>query len=141
MAFELPALPYDFAALEPHIDTQTMQIHHGKHHATYVTNLNNALANSPDLQSAKIEDILTNINDVPEGIRQAVINNGGGHANHTLFWQIMGPNGGGEPTGALASAINSAFGDLATLKGRSTMPASSALGAAGPGWLPTSRAH
>jgi Fe-Mn family superoxide dismutase len=116
MAFELPALPYDFAALEPHIDTQTMQIHHGKHHATYVTNLNNALANSPDLQSAKIEDILTNINDVPEGIRQAVINNGGGHANHTLFWQIMGPNGGGEPTGALASAINSAFGDLATLK-------------------------
>jgi Fe-Mn family superoxide dismutase len=116
MAFELPALPYDFAALEPHIDTQTMQIHHGKHHATYVTNLNNALANSPDLQSAKIEDILTNINDVPEGIRQAVINNGGGHANHTLFWQIMGPNGGGEPTGALASAINTAFGDLATLK-------------------------
>ena len=116
MAFELPALPYDFAALEPHIDTQTMQIHHGKHHATYVTNLNNALANSPDLQSAKIEDILTNINDVPEGIRQAVINNGGGHANHTLFWQIMGPNGGGAPTGKLADAINSSFGTFDALK-------------------------
>jgi superoxide dismutase, Fe-Mn family len=116
MAFELPALPYDFAALEPHIDTQTMQIHHGKHHAAYVTNLNNALANHANLQSATIEEILSNINDVPEAIRQAVINNGGGHANHTLFWSIMGPNGGGEPTGALADAITKSFGDLATLK-------------------------
>lgn len=115
MAFELPALPYDFAALEPHIDTQTMQIHHGKHHATYVTNLNNALANNPDLQNATIEEILSNINDVPEGIRQAVINNGGGHANHSMFWQIMGP-GGGEPSGALADAINKTFGDLNGLK-------------------------
>jgi Fe-Mn family superoxide dismutase len=116
MAFELPALPYDFAALEPHIDTQTMQIHHGKHHAAYVTNLNNALASAPDLQNATIEEILSNIKDVPESIRQAVINNGGGHANHTLFWSIMGPNGGGEPSGALADAINKSFGDFATLK-------------------------
>jgi Fe-Mn family superoxide dismutase len=116
MAFELPALSYDFAALEPHIDTQTMQIHYGKHHATYVTNLNNALASAPDLQSATIEEILSNIQDVPEAIRQAVINNGGGHANHTLFWSIIGPNAGGEPTGALADAINKSFGDFATLK-------------------------
>ncbi|MDZ4719267.1 MAG: superoxide dismutase [Roseiflexaceae bacterium] len=116
MAFELPPLPYDFAALEPHIDAQTMQIHHGKHHATYVTNLNNALANAPDLQNATIEEILSNINDVPEAIRQAVINNGGGHANHSMFWSILGPNAGGEPTGVLADAITKAFGDFATLK-------------------------
>jgi Fe-Mn family superoxide dismutase len=116
MAFELPALSYDFAALEPHIDTQTMQIHHGKHHATYITNLNNALASAPALQSATIEEILSNIQDVPEAIRQAVINNGGGHANHSLFWSIIGPNAGGEPTGALADAINKSFGDFATLK-------------------------
>jgi superoxide dismutase, Fe-Mn family len=116
MAFELSALPYDFAALEPHIDTQTMQIHHGKHHAAYVTNLNNALASHANLQSATVEEILSNINDVPEAIRQAVINNGGGHANHTLFWSIMGPNGGGEPSGALADAIAKGFGDVATLK-------------------------
>src|SRR5262249_7650334 len=98
------------------IDTQTMQIHHGKHHATYVTNLNNALASAPDLQNSSIEDILANINDVPESIRQAVINNGGGHANHSLFWTIMGPNAGGEPAGALGDAITKAFGDFATLK-------------------------
>jgi Fe-Mn family superoxide dismutase len=116
MAFELPPLPYDFSALEPHIDAQTMQIHHDKHHAAYVTNLNNALANHADLQKNSIEDLLANIKDVPESIRQAVINNGGGHANHTLFWEIMGPNGGGEPTGALADAIKKAFGDFATLK-------------------------
>lgn len=116
MAFELPKLPYDFSALEPHIDAQTMQIHHGKHHATYVTNLNNALANNADLQNSAIEEILSNINDVPEGIRQAVINNGGGHANHTMFWNIMGPNGGGDPTGALAQAISKTFGDFTTLK-------------------------
>jgi Fe-Mn family superoxide dismutase len=116
MAFELPPLPYDYAALEPHIDTQTMQIHHDKHHATYVTNLNNALASAPDLANQSIEDILRNINDVPESIRTAVRNNGGGHANHTMFWEIMGPNGGGAPSGALAQAINAAFGDLAALQ-------------------------
>ncbi len=118
MAFTLPPLPYDYSALEPHIDTQTMQIHHDKHHATYVNNLNAALEGHASLQSASIEEILRNINDVPESIRQAVINNGGGHANHTLFWEIMGPNGGGEPTGALADAINKIFGDLATLKAK-----------------------
>src|SRR5690606_33674848 len=118
MAFTLPPLPYDYSALEPHIDTQTMQIHHDKHHATYVNNLNAALEGHASLQSASIEEILRNINDVPESIRQAVINNGGGHANHTLFWEIMGPNGGGEPTGALADAINKTFGDLATLKAK-----------------------
>lgn len=116
MTFSLPALPYDFAALEPHIDTQTMQIHHGKHHATYVNNLNAALEGHANLQSQTIEDILRNINDVPEGIRMAVRNNGGGHANHTLFWSIMGPNGGGEPKGALAQAITSTFGDFNTFK-------------------------
>ncbi|MEM8529214.1 MAG: superoxide dismutase [Chloroflexota bacterium] len=116
MAFTLPSLPYDFAALEPHIDTQTMQIHHGKHHATYVNNLNAALEGHANLQSQTIEDILRNINDVPEGIRMAVRNNGGGHANHTLFWSIMGPNGGGEPKGALAQAITSTFGDFNTFK-------------------------
>lgn len=116
MAFELPALPYDPSALEPHIDAQTMQIHHGKHHATYVTNLNNALEGKSDLLSKNIEDLLRHINDVPEAIRQAVINNGGGHANHSMFWQIMGPHGGGEPSGALADAIKKSFGGVDELK-------------------------
>jgi len=115
MAFELPPLPYDYAALEPTIDTQTMQIHHDKHHATYVTNLNAALKDYPDLASKDIVEILRNINDVPEAARTAVRNNGGGHANHTMFWEIMGPSGG-EPSGALAQAINAAFGDVNSLK-------------------------
>ena len=118
MAFTLPPLPYDYAALEPHIDTQTMQIHHDKHHAAYVNNLNAALESHANLASQSIEDILRNIGDVPEAARQAVINNGGGHANHTLFWEIMGPNGGGEPTGALAEAITKAFGSFADLKAK-----------------------
>jgi len=118
MAFTLPPLPYDYSALEPHIDTQTMQIHHDKHHAAYVNNLNAALESNADLQNATIEEILNNIKDVPESIRQAVINNGGGHANHTMFWEIMGPNGGGEPRGALAQAINTAFGDFNSLKAK-----------------------
>ena len=113
--FTLPPLPYAYEALEPHIDTQTMQIHHDKHHATYVTNLNNALKDHPDLQSKSIEEILKNINTVPEAARTAVRNNGGGHANHTLFWEIMGA-GGGAPSGALADAINAAFGGLDQLK-------------------------
>lgn len=115
MAFELPALPYDYSALEPHIDTETMKIHHDKHHAAYVNNLNAALESQPALQGKSIEDLLRNINDVPEAIRTAVRNNGGGHANHTMFWEIMGPSSG-EPTGALAQAINSAFGDFNTFK-------------------------
>jgi len=118
MAFELPPLPYDYSALEPHIDTQTMQIHHDKHHAAYVNNLNTALEGQSSLQGQSIEDILRNINDVPESIRTAVRNNGGGHANHTLFWEIMGPNGGGEPTGALADAIQKAFGDFNSFKAK-----------------------
>lgn len=118
MAFELPPLPYDFAALEPHIDAQTMQIHHDRHHNAYVTNLNAALEKHANLQSQSIEDILRNIQDVPEEVRQAVTNNGGGHHNHSLFWEIMGPNGGGEPTGALAEAINSSFGSFADLKAK-----------------------
>jgi len=116
MAFELPPLPYDYSALEPHIDTQTMQIHHDRHHAAYVNNLNAALEGHSGLQGQSIEDILRNINDVPESIRTAVRNNGGGHANHTLFWEIMGPNGGGEPSGALAEAINKTFDDFNSFK-------------------------
>ena len=112
MAHTLPPLPYAFDALEPHIDKQTMEIHHGKHHAAYVNNLNAALEKHPDLQSKTVEDLLSNINGVPEAIRTAVRNNGGGHANHTMFWQIMGPKAGGAPTGAIADALNSSFGSF-----------------------------
>ncbi len=116
MAHQLPPLPYPFDALEPHIDAQTMQIHHGKHHQAYVTNLNAALDKHPELQSKTVEELLKGINSVPEDIRTAVRNNGGGHANHTMFWQIMGPNAGGAPTGAIAEAINSTFGSFDKLK-------------------------
>jgi Fe-Mn family superoxide dismutase len=116
MAHELPPLPYDFAALEPHIDAQTMQIHHDKHHAAYVNNLNAALEKYPQLQSKSAEELISDLNSVPEDIRTAVRNNGGGHVNHSMFWKIMGPNGGGEPTGAIASAIREAFGDFETFK-------------------------
>ena len=116
MAHALPALPYDFAALEPHIDTQTMQIHHGKHHQAYVTNLNAALEKHPDLQQKSVEDLLKGIGSVPEDIRTAVRNNGGGHANHSMFWQIMGPKSGGAPTGAIADAITSSFGSVDAFK-------------------------
>ena len=116
MAFSVPDLTYAFDALEPPIDARTMEIHHDKHHATYVNNLNAALKEHPDLQSKSIEEILRNINAVPEAIRTAVRNNGGGHANHTLFWEIMGPNGGGEPEGELADAIDDVFGSLDELK-------------------------
>ena len=118
MAFTLPPLPYDYSALEPHIDTQTMQIHHDKHHAAYVTNANTALESYADLQSRSAEELLKNINDVPEAIRTAVRNNVGGHVNHTMFWEIMGPNGGGEPTGALGEAITKAFGSFADFKAK-----------------------
>lgn len=114
--FTLPPLPYDFAALEPHIDAQTMQIHHGKHHQAYITNLNNALKDHADLQGKTLEHLLTHLDSVPEAIRMAVRNNGGGHYNHSLFWQIMGPNGGGEPTGAVADAINADLGGFAAFK-------------------------
>ncbi len=110
MAFSVPPLPYAFNALEPHIDAQTMEIHHDKHHGAYVTNLNKALESAPDLQNKSAEDLIKNLNAVPENIRTAVRNNGGGHVNHSMFWTIMGPGHGGHPTGALADAINQAFG-------------------------------
>ena len=116
MAFELPPLPYDYSALEPYIDTQTMQIHHDKHHQTYVTNVNNALQGQDQLASMSVDDLLRNINQVPESIRTAVRNNAGGHSNHSMFWNIMKPNGGGEPTGDLASAIQQAFGSFDAFK-------------------------
>src|SRR6476469_6981417 len=105
MAFTLPSLPYDFGALEPHIDAKTMEIHHGKHHAAYVNNLNAALKDHPDLQGKTIEALIGSLGAVPEAIRAAVRNNGGGHANHSMFWQSMKAGGGGEPAGALADAI------------------------------------
>ena len=116
MVHELPPLAYDYNALEPHVDEQTMRIHHDKHHAAYIANLNKALESAADLASKSIDDVLSNIGSVPESIRQAVINNGGGHYNHTMFWSIMGPNGGGEPMGQLADAIRAAFGDFASFK-------------------------
>src|SRR5213082_610359 len=112
MKFTLPPLPYDYSALEPTIDTQTMQIHHDKHHAAYVNNLNAALKDVSGLDGKSVEEIIANLNALPEGIRTAVRNNGGGHANHTLFWEIMKPGGGGEPTGALGQAITSELGGL-----------------------------
>jgi len=114
--FTVPPLPYDYSALQPTIDTETMQIHHDKHHAAYVNNLNTALKEHPDLQNKSIEDLLKGINSVPEAIRTAVRNNGGGHANHTMFWELMRPGGSRQPTGALAEAIQSTFGGVDALK-------------------------
>jgi len=116
MAHTLPALPYPTDALEPHIDKMTMEIHHGKHHQAYVTNLNDALDKHPELHTKSIEDLLKGINTVPEDIRTAVRNNGGGHANHSMFWQVMGPNAGGAPTGAIADAITGSFGGFDKFK-------------------------
>ncbi|HEY6406104.1 MAG TPA: superoxide dismutase [Ktedonobacteraceae bacterium] len=116
MAYELPALPYDYNALEPYIDEQTMHLHHDKHHNAYVTNLNNALKDLSGHPDISAEDMVRRLHEVPEEIRTAVRNNGGGHVNHTMFWQIMKPNGGGEPTGALASAISDAFGSFDAFK-------------------------
>ena len=116
MAYELPALPYSFDALEPHIDAQTMEIHHDKHHGAYVTNLNKALEAHPDLQKLSVEELLAQINKVPENIRTAVRNNGGGHVNHSMFWKIMKPKGGGDPSGPIAEAITKAFGSFKDLQ-------------------------
>ncbi len=116
MAFELPPLPYAEDALEPHIDARTMSIHHDKHHAGYTNNLNNALAGKPELANKSVEELLANLDSLPDAIRTAVRNNGGGYANHKLFWNIMGPNAGGEPTGELAAAINSKFGGFDAFK-------------------------
>ncbi|MGI4787267.1 MAG: superoxide dismutase [Janthinobacterium lividum] len=116
MAFEVPALPYAYNALEPHIDEATMHLHHDKHHQAYVTNLNAAIEKHPELAGKSPEELLKDLNSIPEDIKAAVRNNGGGHVNHTMFWEIMGPNGGGEPTGALAEAITSTFGSFDALK-------------------------
>jgi superoxide dismutase, Fe-Mn family len=131
MAFELPPLPYPEDALEPHIDARTMSIHHDKHHATYLNNLNNALEKHPDLQAKSVEELLGDLNRIPEDIRTVVRNNGGGYANHNLFWQIMSPDGGGEPTGDLAQAINQKFGGFAAFKEQFTK---AATGRFGSGW-------
>jgi len=109
MAFTLPDLPYGYDALEPHIDTQTMQIHHGKHHNAYVTKLNDAVSGLPDLEAKTVKDLVADLNSVPMEIRPAVRNNGGGHVNHSLFWSIMSPDGGGQPGGDLSNAIDEAF--------------------------------
>jgi Fe-Mn family superoxide dismutase len=129
MAFTLPALPYAVDALEPHIDKMTMEIHHGKHHAAYVTNLNNAIAGT-DLEKMSIEDICKNISKHPIAVR----NNGGGHYNHTLFWSVMSPNGGGTPTGELADAINAAFGSFDEFKAKFTNAGATRFGS-GWAWL------
>ncbi len=133
MAYTLPDLPYAFDALEPHIDAKTMEIHHDKHHAAYVKNVNDALGTS-DLGKLSIEELCGKIDTVPENIRTAVRNNGGGHANHSLFWTIMSPNGGGEPSGELASAITSAFGSFATFKEKFTEAGAKRFGS-GWAWL------
>jgi len=131
MAFELPALPYAHDALEPHIDKMTMEIHHGKHHAAYVTNLNNALKDHAALQSKSAEDLIKDLNAVPDAIRTAVRNNGGGHVNHTMFWASMKKGGGGAPTGALGEAISKAFGNFEDFK---TKLNAAGVGRFGSGW-------
>ena len=132
MAHTLPNLPYDAAALEPHIDAQTMQIHHGKHHNAYVTNLNGALEKHPDLQGKSAEDLIRDLNALPEAIRTAVRNNGGGHVNHTMFWEIMGPGKGGAPSGKIAEAINATFGSFDAFKDQMNK---GGAGRFGSGWV------
>ena len=129
--FTLPPLPYAYDALEPHIDAQTMQIHHDKHHAAYIANLNKAVADFPDLGKKPVEDLLKDLNSVPEKIRTTVRNNGGGHYNHSIFWQMMKPGGGGEPTGDLAKAMDASFGSFTTFKDNFSK---AALGQFGSGW-------
>lgn len=131
MAFTLPALPYENDALEPHIDARTMEIHHTKHHQAYVNNLNAAIEKAPELASKSLDDLMRGINSVPEAVRTAVRNNGGGHWNHSLFWQVMGPGKGGEPTAKLADAIKSAFGDFSKFKEQF---AAAGAGRFGSGW-------
>ncbi len=134
MAFTLPPLPYAPDALEPHIDKATMELHHDKHHAAYVTNVNKALESAPDLQSKSIEELITGINSVPESIRTAVRNNGGGHANHSLFWTLLSPTGGGAPTGEAESVITSTFGSFDAFKEKFNAAATSRFGS-GWAWL------
>ncbi|OGX41842.1 MAG: superoxide dismutase [Omnitrophica WOR_2 bacterium RIFCSPLOWO2_12_FULL_50_9] len=138
MAFTLPDLPYAFNALEPHIDAQTMQIHHGKHHAAYVNNVNKAIEGKANLESKTIEDLISSINAIPQEIRAAVRNNGGGHYNHTLFWEIMGPRAGGQPKGELADAIKADFGSFDAFKEKFSNAAATRFGS-GWAWLTVSQ--
>ena len=131
MAYTLPSLPYPYDALEPHIDAKTMEIHHTKHHQAYVNNLNAAVDKTPELQGKSLDELMRGINTVPESVRSAVRNNGGGHWNHSLFWELMAPNKGGEPTGKLADAIKSAFGDFTKFKEQF---AAAGVGRFGSGW-------
>jgi len=131
MAFTLPPLPYDFAALEPHIDAKTMEIHHGKHHQTYVNNLNAAIEKAPELASKSLDDLMRGVNKAPEAVRTMIRNNGGGHWNHSMFWQIMAPKAGGEPGGNLGAAIKSAFGDFAKFREQFS---AAGVGRFGSGW-------
>ena len=137
MAHELPELPYSHDALEPFIDSKTMEIHHGKHHNAYVTNLNNAIAGNEDLEAKSILELISDLDAVPENIRGAVRNNGGGHANHSLFWSIMGPGKGGEPSGPLGDAINSTFGTFESFKDAFTKAGMTRFGS-GWAWLSVS---
>ncbi|MEO8909598.1 MAG: superoxide dismutase [Gemmatimonadaceae bacterium] len=131
MAFTLPPLPYDFAALEPHIDAKTMEIHHGKHHQTYVNNLNAAIEKAPELASKSLDDLMRNVGSAPEAVRTAIRNNGGGHWNHSMFWQLMAPKAGGEPGGKVGAAIKSAFGDFAKFREQFS---AAGVGRFGSGW-------
>jgi len=131
MPFTLPALPYKYDALEPSIDARTMEIHHTKHHQAYVNNLNAAIEKAPELQGKSLDELMRGINGVPESVRTAVRNNGGGHWNHSMFWELMGPNKGGEPTGTLADAIKKSFGDFTKFKEQF---AAAGAGRFGSGW-------
>jgi superoxide dismutase, Fe-Mn family len=131
MAYELPPLPYPFNALEPHIDAKTMEIHHDKHHQAYITNANKALEGHPDLAALPVDELLADLNKIPESIRSVLRNNAGGHSNHTFFWKIMAPNAGGNPKGKLAEAINSTFGSFDQFKGELEK---AGIGRFGSGW-------
>jgi superoxide dismutase, Fe-Mn family len=131
MAYTLPPLPYAFDALEPHIDARTMEIHHGKHHQAYVNNLNAALEKAPELQNKSLDELLSGLGSAPEAVRTAIRNNGGGHWNHTFFWQIMAPKAGGEPSGSLGQAIKGTFGDFAKFREQFT---AAGVGRFGSGW-------
>ena len=134
MAYELPPLPYDYAALEPHIDEATMKLHHDKHHQAYVTNLNGAVEKHTELASKSPEELIKNLSAIPEDVRKVVQNNGGGHVNHTMFWNIMKPHGGGAPSGAIATQINADFGDFESLKKQFNEATAKQFGS-GWGWL------
>ena len=136
MAFELPPLPYDYNALEPHIDEQTMRLHHDKHHNTYVNNLNSAIEGNSELENKSVEELISDLNSVPQDIRRTVRNNGGQHSNHSMFWEIMSPDGGGEPVGDLADAVNSSFGSFDAMQEQwSSMSAPGSVFGSGWTWL------